>query len=60
MNGMICPASELERKKPGKRLAGMSLTELLCVIAIMAILASFYLGAILRAFSRVLKFLKGS
>lgn len=37
----------------------MTLTELLCVIAIIAILASLYLGAILRAFTRVVKFLKG-
>jgi len=31
----------------------------LCVIAIIAILASLYLGAIIRAFTRVVKFLKG-
>jgi prepilin-type N-terminal cleavage/methylation domain-containing protein len=42
-----------------KRPAGMTLTELLCVMAILAILASLYLGAILRAFTRVVKFLKG-
>ena len=37
----------------------MSLTELLCVIAIIAILASLYLGAIARAFVRIKKFLEG-
>jgi prepilin-type N-terminal cleavage/methylation domain-containing protein len=42
-----------------KQLAGLTLTELLCVIAIIAILASMYLGAIAKAFARVVKFLKG-
>ena len=42
-----------------RRRGGMSLTELLCVIAIIAILASFYLGAIARAFVRIKKFLDG-
>jgi prepilin-type N-terminal cleavage/methylation domain-containing protein len=42
-----------------KRLAGLTLTELLCVIAIIAILASMYIGVIARAFARVVKFLKG-
>ena len=46
-------------KKIRKRLAGLTLTELLCVMAIITILASLYLGAILRAFTRVVKFLKG-
>jgi prepilin-type N-terminal cleavage/methylation domain-containing protein len=40
-------------------LCGMSLTELLCVIAIIAILASLYLGAIAKAFVRIKKFLDG-
>jgi len=39
--------------------SAMSLTELLCVIAIIAILASLYLGAIARAFVRIKKFLDG-
>jgi prepilin-type N-terminal cleavage/methylation domain-containing protein len=42
-----------------KKLAGVTLTELVCVLAILAILASFYLGAVLWAFNRVVKFLKG-
>jgi prepilin-type N-terminal cleavage/methylation domain-containing protein len=46
-------------RKIRNRLQGMTLTELLCVIAIIAILASLYLGAIIRAFTRVVKFLKG-
>jgi prepilin-type N-terminal cleavage/methylation domain-containing protein len=42
-----------------KRLAGLSLTELVCVIAVIAILAALYIGVITRAFARVVKFLKG-
>lgn len=42
-----------------KRLAGVTLTELLCVMAIIAILASMYLGVIGKTFNRVAKFLKG-
>ena len=41
------------------RKLGMSLTELLCVIAILLILASLYLPAICRAFLKVKKFLDG-
>jgi prepilin-type N-terminal cleavage/methylation domain-containing protein len=41
------------------RKAGMSLTELMCVIAILMILASLYLPTICRAFLRVKKFLDG-
>lgn len=37
---------------------GMSLMELLCVIAIISILAAMYLGAIAKAFIHVYKFLK--
>ena len=39
--------------------SGWSLTELLCVIAIIAILSSMYLGALARAFIHVKKFLEG-
>jgi len=42
-----------------KRLAGLTLTELLCVIAIISILAALYLPVIARAFVRVVKFVKG-
>jgi prepilin-type N-terminal cleavage/methylation domain-containing protein len=38
---------------------GFSLTELMCVLAIVSILAALYLPAIARAFSRVRNFLKG-
>jgi prepilin-type N-terminal cleavage/methylation domain-containing protein len=47
------------KKKIQKQLAGMTLTELVCVIAILTILGSMYVGAIVRAFTRVVKFLKG-
>jgi len=40
--------------------AGLSLTELLCVIVIISILAAMYLGSIARAFVRIQKFLSGS
>ena len=38
---------------------GWSLTELLCVMAIISILAAMYLGVIARAFIHVKKFLEG-
>lgn len=38
---------------------GVTLTELLCVIAILAILAALYLPAIAHAYVRVKKFLTG-
>jgi prepilin-type N-terminal cleavage/methylation domain-containing protein len=40
-----------------KRQAGLTLTELLCVIAILLILASLYLPAIARAYKRIVTFL---
>jgi prepilin-type N-terminal cleavage/methylation domain-containing protein len=42
-----------------KHKAGFSLTELLCVIAILLILAALYLPAIARAYHRVRTFLGG-
>ncbi|MDB6063871.1 MAG: hypothetical protein JWR26_79 [Pedosphaera sp.] len=41
------------------RRRGVTLTELLCVLAIIAILAALYLPSIARAFVRVKKFLTG-
>lgn len=46
----------LKRKR---KITGVSLTELLCVLAILSILAAMYLPAIARAFIRVKKFLTG-
>lgn len=48
----------MKRKKG--RIAGVTLTELMCVIAIIAILSAFYLPAVIHAFVRVKKFLTGS
>ena len=55
MNGLLllrCGASR-------KRRAAMSLTEVMCVIVIIAILAALYLPAITRAYLRITKFLGG-
>jgi prepilin-type N-terminal cleavage/methylation domain-containing protein len=41
------------------RKTGMTLIELLCVIAIIAILASLYLGVISKVFVHIKKFLSG-
>jgi prepilin-type N-terminal cleavage/methylation domain-containing protein len=38
---------------------GMTLTELLCVLAIISILAALYLPAVARAFVKAKKFLTG-
>ncbi len=46
----------LETRRREQRKA-VTLMELLCVIAIIALLAAFYLPAIMRAFVRVKKFL---
>jgi prepilin-type N-terminal cleavage/methylation domain-containing protein len=42
-----------------RRTAGLTLTELLCVIAILMILAALYLPAIARAYKRIVTFLGG-
>jgi len=41
------------------RRSGLTMTELLCVIAIIAILSALYLPALARAFLKVKKFLSG-
>lgn len=46
-------------KIKSKKMAGVTLTELMCVLAIIAILSALYLPSILRAFLRVKKFLTG-
>lgn len=38
--------------------AGVSLTELMCVLAILSILFSLYLGSILRAYVKIMAFIK--
>jgi prepilin-type N-terminal cleavage/methylation domain-containing protein len=42
-----------------RQTAGFTLTELLCVIAILLILAALYLPAIARAYKRIVTFLGG-
>jgi prepilin-type N-terminal cleavage/methylation domain-containing protein len=42
-----------------KRKEGLTLTELLCVIAILLIVAALYLPAIARAYSRARAFITG-
>lgn len=42
-----------------RRTAGLTLTELVCVIAILMILAALYLPAIARAYKRIVTFLGG-
>jgi len=42
-----------------KQMAGLTLTELLCVIAIILVLAALYLPAIAKAYTRVRTFLGG-
>ena len=48
------------REPNPRRLAGVTLTELLCVMAIILILMALYLPAIARAYTRVRHFLGGS
>ena len=50
-----CPIERMEKAKHQK--AGLSMIELLCVIAIIAILLALYLGPISKAFVHVKKFL---
>jgi prepilin-type N-terminal cleavage/methylation domain-containing protein len=38
--------------------AGVSLTELLCVLAIMSILLALYLSSIVRAYVKIMAFIK--
>jgi prepilin-type N-terminal cleavage/methylation domain-containing protein len=40
-----------------RQISGLTLTELLCVIAILLILAGLYLPAIARAYKRIVTFL---
>ncbi len=49
--------SRLRCVKPRSR-AAVSLTELLCVMGILAVLSVFYLGAILRAYLKIMAFIK--
>ena len=42
-----------------KQLAGFTLTELLCVMAILLILAALYLPVIAKAYKRIVTFLGG-
>ena len=37
---------------------GVSLTEILCVMGILCVLSVFYLGAILRAYLKIMAFIK--
>jgi len=55
MNGLWLLRIETLRK----RCAAMSLTELLCVLSIMAILTALYLPAMARAYVRIKKILGG-
>jgi prepilin-type N-terminal cleavage/methylation domain-containing protein len=48
----------MDAPKPHRN-AGLSLTELLCVIAIIAVLGALYLSTISKALTHVFKFLKG-
>jgi prepilin-type N-terminal cleavage/methylation domain-containing protein len=54
-----CGIQRLAMKSRTDRRRGVTLTELLCVIAIIAVLAAVYLPAVLHAFVKVRKFLTG-
>ena len=54
-----CGIQGLAMKSRTDRRRGLTLTELVCVIAIIAILAALYLPALLHALVRVRKFLTG-
>lgn len=41
---------------PGRR--GVSLTELMCVLGILALLSSLYLSAVLKAYLRIMAFIE--
>lgn len=56
--GTFCAMNSDMRIRTNQR-RGVTLTELLCVIAILAILAALYLPAIAHAYVRVKKFLTG-
>jgi prepilin-type N-terminal cleavage/methylation domain-containing protein len=56
MNSGITPPGEFMKSKLSSN-SGFSLTELLCVMAIIGILAGLYLGVIGKAFVHVTKFL---
>ena len=51
MNGPVSPVSRTLKKR--RAIMGMSLTELLCVVAILSILAALYFPAICRAYIRI-------
>jgi prepilin-type N-terminal cleavage/methylation domain-containing protein len=52
-----CNRHNLFMAPKGHRIFGMTVMELLCVIAIISILAAVYLGAVAKAFVHVKKFL---
>jgi prepilin-type N-terminal cleavage/methylation domain-containing protein len=46
------------KKRHPRPRTGVSLTELLCVMGILCVLSVFYLGAILRAYQKIMAFIK--
>ena len=53
--GLICRPMDQRQKQ----MAGLTLTELLCVMAIILILAALYLPAIAKVYTRIRTFLGG-